>query len=53
MDDYTFAKNNRKYNVITDEDKNRIRMIYNIIHGDDFDDEKPYRILSLFKTASE
>tara|TARA_Y100000361_G_C11149272_1_gene340048 strand:+ start:1354 stop:1515 length:162 start_codon:yes stop_codon:yes gene_type:complete len=53
MDDYTFYRNNKKYNVVSDEDKNRIRMIDNIIHGDDFDDEKPYRILAIFRTASE
>ena len=53
MDDYTFYRNNKKYNVVSDEDKNRIRMIDNIIRGNDFDDEKPYRILSLFRTASE
>tara|TARA_B100000965_G_C19371282_1_gene660441 strand:+ start:11 stop:172 length:162 start_codon:yes stop_codon:yes gene_type:complete len=53
MDDYTFYRNNKKYNVVTDEDKNRIRMIYKIIHGDDFDDEKPYRILALFRPASD
>ena len=53
MDDYTFYRNNKKYNIVSDEDKNRIRMIHNIIHGDDFDDEKPYRILSIFRKASE
>ena len=53
MDDYTFYRNNKKYNVVSDEDRNRIRMIHNIIHGDDFDDEKPYRILAIFRTASE
>jgi len=53
MDDYTFYRNNKKYNVVSDEDKNLIRMIDKIIRGQDYDEEKPYRILAIFRTASE
>ena len=46
--------NNKKYNVISEKDKKLILKINNIINnGDDFDDEKPYRILALFRTASD
>jgi|TARA_B100000287_G_C20341153_1_gene665866 hypothetical protein len=48
MDNHTFTVNNKKYNVTSEKDKDRIRMIHAIINGEDFDDEKPYRILALF-----
>lgn len=53
MNKYVFKFNNKKYNVISEKDKKLILKINNIINGDDFDDEKPYRILALFRTASD
>jgi len=53
MNGLVFKLNNKKYNVNTEKERQQIRMIHNIIHGNDYDDEKPYRILSLFREKEE